>query len=272
MITLSSHITYYVQVCRPSRYSWFQEDPLIFQLTHPRCLICLPGLNRTSTFSCEAHNHKGVATSGSGTITGRCNHRSLLKYTFPNSSLFFLYLLFLFFSSPFSASGHKSCGDYSVQSSFVMGPWFWGWLPNNPLFCSGTTVFIKADGEKKSQLAEEKKVCATVWPACQQINHSSSVCEPLTVRISLFCESNLKLKELVFLIFIHSLPLPALFTYSWIRFLSGKVFSWTNLLKYHSLLDSLPLLVSLCHYSALPTCSWEEEHFLLEKGAMQHHP
>ena len=31
-----------------------------------------PGLNRTSTFSCEAHNHKGVATSGSGTITGRC--------------------------------------------------------------------------------------------------------------------------------------------------------------------------------------------------------
>ncbi|XP_010790728.1 tyrosine-protein kinase receptor UFO-like, partial [Notothenia coriiceps] len=27
------------------------------------------GLNRTSTFSCEAHNRKGVATSGSGTIT-----------------------------------------------------------------------------------------------------------------------------------------------------------------------------------------------------------
>ncbi|KAF3693286.1 Tyrosine-protein kinase receptor UFO [Channa argus] len=29
----------------------------------------LTGLNRTSTFSCEAHNRKGVATSGSGTIT-----------------------------------------------------------------------------------------------------------------------------------------------------------------------------------------------------------
>lgn len=29
-----------------------------------------PGLNRTSSFSCEAHNRKGVATSGSGVITG----------------------------------------------------------------------------------------------------------------------------------------------------------------------------------------------------------
>lgn len=37
---------------------------LLFHLFHP-------GLNRTSTFSCEAHNRKGVATSGSGTITGR---------------------------------------------------------------------------------------------------------------------------------------------------------------------------------------------------------
>ena len=31
-----------------------------------------PGLNRTSTFSCEPHNHKSVAASGSGTMTGRC--------------------------------------------------------------------------------------------------------------------------------------------------------------------------------------------------------
>lgn len=37
---------------------------ILFHLFHP-------GLNRTSTFSCEAHNRKGVATSGSGTITGR---------------------------------------------------------------------------------------------------------------------------------------------------------------------------------------------------------
>lgn len=29
-----------------------------------------PGLNRTSTFSCEAHNRKGVATSASGVVTG----------------------------------------------------------------------------------------------------------------------------------------------------------------------------------------------------------
>lgn len=48
-----------------------------FSVNVPTCHVpvasCLcPGLNRTSTFSCEAHNRKGVATSGSGTVTGRC--------------------------------------------------------------------------------------------------------------------------------------------------------------------------------------------------------
>uniref|UniRef100_A0A8C7FL65 receptor protein-tyrosine kinase n=1 Tax=Oncorhynchus kisutch TaxID=8019 RepID=A0A8C7FL65_ONCKI len=54
----------------PVRVIWLQDGlspPVLF-------LACVflfspPGLNRTSTFSCEAHNRKGVATSGSGTIT-----------------------------------------------------------------------------------------------------------------------------------------------------------------------------------------------------------
>uniref|UniRef100_A0AAR2L4K9 receptor protein-tyrosine kinase n=1 Tax=Pygocentrus nattereri TaxID=42514 RepID=A0AAR2L4K9_PYGNA len=31
--------------------------------------LCVPGLNKTSSFSCEAHNRKGVASSGSGVVT-----------------------------------------------------------------------------------------------------------------------------------------------------------------------------------------------------------
>uniref|UniRef100_A0A8C5G7Q7 receptor protein-tyrosine kinase n=1 Tax=Gouania willdenowi TaxID=441366 RepID=A0A8C5G7Q7_GOUWI len=50
----------------PVRLIWLQDGSDF--LTHVFC-SSVPGLNRTSTFSCEAHNRKGVATSGSGTIT-----------------------------------------------------------------------------------------------------------------------------------------------------------------------------------------------------------
>uniref|UniRef100_A0A665UC41 receptor protein-tyrosine kinase n=1 Tax=Echeneis naucrates TaxID=173247 RepID=A0A665UC41_ECHNA len=61
----------------PVRVIWLQDgaplnnlkDP-VFPASHVHVAsFDCPGLNRTSTFSCEAHNRKGVATSGSGTIT-----------------------------------------------------------------------------------------------------------------------------------------------------------------------------------------------------------
>uniref|UniRef100_A0AAQ5ZZ85 receptor protein-tyrosine kinase n=1 Tax=Amphiprion ocellaris TaxID=80972 RepID=A0AAQ5ZZ85_AMPOC len=56
----------------PVRVIWLQDGSENVSASHVRVLFYHPGLNRTSTFSCEAHNRKGVATSGSGTITGRC--------------------------------------------------------------------------------------------------------------------------------------------------------------------------------------------------------
>ncbi|XP_034557309.1 tyrosine-protein kinase receptor UFO [Notolabrus celidotus] len=57
----------------PVRVIWLQDGAPLNSLTDPVALspstLNLAGLNRTSTFSCEAHNRKGVATSGSGTIT-----------------------------------------------------------------------------------------------------------------------------------------------------------------------------------------------------------
>uniref|UniRef100_A0A669BG63 receptor protein-tyrosine kinase n=1 Tax=Oreochromis niloticus TaxID=8128 RepID=A0A669BG63_ORENI len=41
----------------------------VFPPSHLHVSFLCPGLNRTSTFSCEAQNRKGVATSRSGTIT-----------------------------------------------------------------------------------------------------------------------------------------------------------------------------------------------------------
>ncbi|XP_039986197.1 tyrosine-protein kinase receptor UFO [Xiphias gladius] len=57
----------------PVRVIWLQDGAPLNSLADPVALspstLNLTGLNRTSTFSCEAHNRKGVATSGSGTIT-----------------------------------------------------------------------------------------------------------------------------------------------------------------------------------------------------------
>ncbi|XP_070762195.1 tyrosine-protein kinase receptor UFO [Enoplosus armatus] len=57
----------------PVRVIWLQDGAPLNSLMDPVALspstLNLTGLNRTSTFSCEAHNRKGVATSGSGTIT-----------------------------------------------------------------------------------------------------------------------------------------------------------------------------------------------------------
>uniref|UniRef100_A0A3B5BMU7 receptor protein-tyrosine kinase n=1 Tax=Stegastes partitus TaxID=144197 RepID=A0A3B5BMU7_9TELE len=57
----------------PVRVIWLQDGAPLNSLADPVALspstLNLTGLNRTSTFSCEAHNLKGVATSGSGTIT-----------------------------------------------------------------------------------------------------------------------------------------------------------------------------------------------------------
>uniref|UniRef100_A0A3Q3JIJ1 receptor protein-tyrosine kinase n=1 Tax=Monopterus albus TaxID=43700 RepID=A0A3Q3JIJ1_MONAL len=57
----------------PVKVIWLQDGAPLNSLTDLVALspstLNLTGLNRTSTFSCEAHNRKGVATSGSGTIT-----------------------------------------------------------------------------------------------------------------------------------------------------------------------------------------------------------
>ncbi|KAM3616369.1 uncharacterized protein V6R79_016901 [Siganus canaliculatus] len=57
----------------PVKVIWLQDGVPLNSLTDLVALspstLNLTGLNRTSTFSCEAHNNKGVATSGSGTIT-----------------------------------------------------------------------------------------------------------------------------------------------------------------------------------------------------------
>ncbi|XP_075892746.1 tyrosine-protein kinase receptor UFO isoform X1 [Nelusetta ayraudi] len=57
----------------PVRLIWLQDGAPLNSLNDPVALspstLNLTGLNTTSTFSCEAHNRKGVATSASGTIT-----------------------------------------------------------------------------------------------------------------------------------------------------------------------------------------------------------
>lgn len=57
----------------PVRVIWLQDGHPLNVLTDPVALspstLNLTGLNRTSTFSCEAQNRKGVASSRSGTIT-----------------------------------------------------------------------------------------------------------------------------------------------------------------------------------------------------------
>uniref|UniRef100_A0A669D9P7 receptor protein-tyrosine kinase n=1 Tax=Oreochromis niloticus TaxID=8128 RepID=A0A669D9P7_ORENI len=50
----------------PVTVIWLQD---VFPPSHLHVSFLCPGLNRTSTFSCEAQNRKGVATSRSGTIT-----------------------------------------------------------------------------------------------------------------------------------------------------------------------------------------------------------
>uniref|UniRef100_A0A8C7YAX3 receptor protein-tyrosine kinase n=1 Tax=Oryzias sinensis TaxID=183150 RepID=A0A8C7YAX3_9TELE len=54
----------------PVRVIWLQDGaPMPAPISHHPFVHTLPCLNRTSTFSCEAHNSKGVSTSKSGTIT-----------------------------------------------------------------------------------------------------------------------------------------------------------------------------------------------------------
>lgn len=63
---------------KPNKLYWCSREH--HQRAEVHCFIGFhPGLNRTSTFSCEAHNRKGVATSGSGTITGRWSPESMSR-------------------------------------------------------------------------------------------------------------------------------------------------------------------------------------------------
>ncbi|XP_064208557.1 tyrosine-protein kinase receptor UFO isoform X1 [Anguilla rostrata] len=57
----------------PVRVIWLQDGAPLNTLQDPVSLspstLNITGLNKTSAFSCEAHNRKGVATSASGTVT-----------------------------------------------------------------------------------------------------------------------------------------------------------------------------------------------------------
>lgn len=117
----------------------------MFPPSHLHVSFLCPGLNRTSTFSCEAQNRKGVATSRSGTITGRCQPmqavslQPLLVYLHIIMFTSFIYLFFCCccFSSPRQTSGCESCRDHSVHTSFIVATWFRRYLPDSQLFCSG---------------------------------------------------------------------------------------------------------------------------------------
>lgn len=210
-------------------------------------LFVFPGLNRTSTFSCEAHNRKGVATSGSGTITGRRHIFFFLFYKQPSSFSLNVLLLFkkcthpvffvsffLAFSSSITASQSECCGNHSDQPSFIMAAWFRGWLPNNPLLCSGETLLDTRE-RRLSWLAEKAGLEKSVQQLdlhVKQTYHSLCVCGTSVKSSLTFPKPGLKERRTCFsfLLLTHPLPLPALFMYPWIRFHSGKVASWTNLM------------------------------------------
>ncbi|KAI4878169.1 hypothetical protein NFI96_011611, partial [Prochilodus magdalenae] len=56
---------------------WLKDGAPLNTLRDPVALspstLNITGLNQTSSFSCEAHNHKGVASSGAGVVTVRAN-------------------------------------------------------------------------------------------------------------------------------------------------------------------------------------------------------
>uniref|UniRef100_A0A665UCW6 receptor protein-tyrosine kinase n=1 Tax=Echeneis naucrates TaxID=173247 RepID=A0A665UCW6_ECHNA len=128
----------------PVRVIWLQDGAPLNNLKDPVALspstLNLTGLNRTSTFSCEAHNRKGVATSGSGTITGNC-YIFEVQTTFNSPFLFicdtlyplnavyctmvivlyFFDIFFIVFSSPIAASESEGCGNHSDQPPHLIG-------------------------------------------------------------------------------------------------------------------------------------------------------
>ncbi|KTF77299.1 hypothetical protein cypCar_00026917, partial [Cyprinus carpio] len=57
----------------PVRVIWLQDGAPLNNLKDPISLspstLNISGLNKTSSFSCEAHNRKGVASSGTGVVT-----------------------------------------------------------------------------------------------------------------------------------------------------------------------------------------------------------
>uniref|UniRef100_A0A672MAV3 receptor protein-tyrosine kinase n=1 Tax=Sinocyclocheilus grahami TaxID=75366 RepID=A0A672MAV3_SINGR len=61
----------------PVRVIWLQDGAPLNSLRDPISLspstLNISGLNKTSSFSCEAHNRKGVASSGTGVVTGECD-------------------------------------------------------------------------------------------------------------------------------------------------------------------------------------------------------
>uniref|UniRef100_A0AAY5KF71 receptor protein-tyrosine kinase n=1 Tax=Esox lucius TaxID=8010 RepID=A0AAY5KF71_ESOLU len=62
----------------PVRITWLQNgeplDTVPDPESHSPSTLNIKGLNHTSSFSCEAHNSRGVATSATGTMTGPHQH------------------------------------------------------------------------------------------------------------------------------------------------------------------------------------------------------
>uniref|UniRef100_A0A4W5RIF3 receptor protein-tyrosine kinase n=1 Tax=Hucho hucho TaxID=62062 RepID=A0A4W5RIF3_9TELE len=75
----------------PDRIIWLQNggplNTLQDPVSHSPSTLNITGLNHTSSFSCEAHNSKGVATSASGTVTGPYQQGRLQAVEVTTSSL-----------------------------------------------------------------------------------------------------------------------------------------------------------------------------------------
>ncbi|XP_026081794.1 tyrosine-protein kinase receptor UFO-like isoform X1 [Carassius auratus] len=117
----------------PVRVIWLQDGAPLNDLNDPVSLspstLILSGLNKSSSFSCEAHNRKGVASSGTGVVT-----------VLP--------------SQP-----HEIEADEITNSSLRLS-WHMGFGGIYPI--SHCTVQVKASGEASDEMISSQTVSAPV--------------------------------------------------------------------------------------------------------------
>lgn len=186
---------HYVELSRLCAYSKLQKTPNVPALHMHVVSRFHPGLNRTSTFSCEAHNYKGVATSGSGTITGRgncdgTNFSALFLqfwYTFhtflyffdilANVTIPFCYIFISYVSlSLVLPSQPQNLSTVEVtQTSFRLS-WQPGFGGDYPIIRCSVQVRQHEINVVEKCKKWLRKITTTVLATCEQIHDSSSIC------------------------------------------------------------------------------------------------